>query len=125
MTMLNEEIIKELAKYDELFNGFSYNDIIQEKDEEAPEEEQAALEEPAKPDEKSADSSEDEALAKPQLSEAKAARGSGEPGGNPGDEAMEERTPEKQLEAAPAQNSASHTSHHKASDDVEHAAKDK
>jgi serine/threonine protein kinase len=31
MTMLNEEIVKEMAKYDDLFNGFSYNDIIQEK----------------------------------------------------------------------------------------------
>jgi hypothetical protein len=27
MTMLNEEIVKELAKYDELFTNFSYNDV--------------------------------------------------------------------------------------------------
>lgn len=33
MTMLNEEIVKEMSKYDDLFNGFSYNDIIQEKEE--------------------------------------------------------------------------------------------
>lgn len=33
MTMLNEEIVKEMSKYDELFNGFSYNDIIQEHEE--------------------------------------------------------------------------------------------
>lgn len=29
--MLNEEIVKEMSKYDDMFNGFSYNDIIQEK----------------------------------------------------------------------------------------------
>lgn len=33
MTMLNEEIVKEMSKYDELFNGFSYNDIVQENEE--------------------------------------------------------------------------------------------
>lgn len=30
MTMLNEEIVKEMSKYDDMFNGFSYNDIIPE-----------------------------------------------------------------------------------------------
>lgn len=34
MTMLNEEIVKELSKYDDMFNGFSYNDIGQERNEE-------------------------------------------------------------------------------------------
>ena len=34
MTMLNEEIVKELAKYDELFNNFSYNDVVKDVDEE-------------------------------------------------------------------------------------------
>ena len=49
--MLNEEIIKELAKYDEYFDGFSYNDIIQEKDEEVPEEMQEIIEgEPVEPE---------------------------------------------------------------------------
>lgn len=111
MTMLNEEIIKELAKYDELFNGFSYNDIIQEKDEEAPEDEAPAPEDPAppaKPEEKSADSSEDEALAKPQLLEAKAPFGA--------EETMEEKTPEKQLAPEPSELSASKSSGPGASD---------
>ena len=40
MTMLNEEIVKELAKYDELFNGFSYNDIIPERQEDEEEKEE-------------------------------------------------------------------------------------
>lgn len=47
MTMLNEEIVKELAKYDDMFQGFSYNDIIQEKndDEDDKEEETTHTEE--------------------------------------------------------------------------------
>ncbi len=34
MTMLNEEIVKEMSKYDDMFNGFSYNDIVPEELEE-------------------------------------------------------------------------------------------
>ena len=106
MTMLNEEIIKELAKYDELFNGFSYNDIIQEKDEELPEEDPAGPEEPLppKPEEKSADSSEDEALSKLQLLEAKTPKGL---------EAMEEKTPEKDPDSAQLQLGAAKSSEKK------------
>lgn len=40
MTMLNEDIVKELAKYDDLFNGFSYNDIIPERNEDEDEKEE-------------------------------------------------------------------------------------
>jgi hypothetical protein len=32
MTMLNEDMVKEMKKYDDMFNGFSYNDIIEEED---------------------------------------------------------------------------------------------
>jgi hypothetical protein len=30
--MLNEDMVKEMMKYDDLFNGFSYNDIIEEEE---------------------------------------------------------------------------------------------
>ena len=30
MTMLNEDIVKEISKYDKMFDGFSYNDIVPE-----------------------------------------------------------------------------------------------